>query len=297
MIKEDFLHYIWQSKKFELTELRSTNGQLIQILDFGYLNTDSGPDFFNAKIGLDGFVWAGNLEIHVLSSDWIKHKHQFDPAYRNVILHVVLEEDVIIKDIDGNTIPCLELKKRINKNELSKYTLLQNQQSWIPCERIIHSVSDLSKIQAIEKAAISRLEAKSLYIQRLLTFTNFHWEYSFLIMLFRYFGSNVNSDAFESLAKSIAPSLLQKEKSNPLYLEALLFGQAGMLNGNSQDEYYLNLQKRYWFQLSKYSLTPVPGSSFKLMRMRPSAFPTIRISQLSSLIYNTASFFDIIRKK
>lgn len=295
MIKEDLLHYLWNLKKFDLKNLTTTMGSALEILDFGYQNTNAGPDFHNARIRIDDVLWAGNIEIHVQSSDWNQHKHSEDRAYDNVILHVVLEEDLPIYDISGNRIPCLELKKRINREDIMRYHLFQHRSAWVICDPHFETVSSIAKIQAIEKGAIERLEHKSAYIKSILAGNQHNWESGFLTILFRYFGTSVNSDAFEMLAKSIPPKLIQKEKNDLLQVEALLFGVAGMLQPDQNDAYMSHLWNRYRFLSHKYSLRSLSPSIWKFLRMRPAAFPTIRLALLASLLFQHNSFFDEIR--
>jgi len=295
MIKEDFLHYVWKLKKFNHSELSCTIGKNISIVDYGSHNHDSGPDFFNARITIDSVTWVGNVEMHILSSDWTKHGHSSDTAYENVILHVVFEEDVPILDENGNKISCLELKNKLYSSDLKKYRLLQLNKNWVPCSPHLNSISRISKINAIENAALSRLSYKAQYIKNVLDATNTNWERSFIIILFRYFGANINGDAFEMLAKSIDPHVLEKEKNEEINLEALLFGQAGLLQENQADEYPNRLYFIYQYQKRKYGLRSIPPSTWKFLRMRPVSFPTIRISQLASLLFKNRTLFDKVR--
>lgn len=275
--------------------MQTSDGKAIQILDFGYLNEDAGPDFFNAKIILDRFIWVGNIEIHIKASDWIRHKHQNDKAYDNVILHVVLEEDEDIFNREGNKIPCLELKNRIDPKMLSRYRLMNPSNNWVPCSGQLAKVDPLIKFKALEIAAISRLEKKLSVIHNILSKTGNNWELTFRIMLFRYFGVKVNLDAFEKLAWSFPHIILEKEKSNIENIEALLFGLAGMLDREFKDDYPKRLKFKYEFFALKYSLRSMAPTEWKFLRMRPVSFPTIRIALLSSLLFRHQSFFDKIR--
>ncbi len=285
MIKEDFLHYLWKLKKFDFSNLLTTDGEEVRILDFGKHNFDSGPDFFNAKIKIGDTVWAGNVEIHVFSSDWLKHKHQNDIAYNNVILHVVYEEDVKIKSQAGLNIPAIELKSRIAKKDLKNYKLLRFNQNKIACENLLQNVSSLSKINAIEKALTDRLISKSKKLERILAEKRGDWDEAFYIFLARYFGMKTNSDAFEMLTKSLPYKFILKEKDDIKKIEALLFGQAGFLNEKFSDSYPLELKNEYEHLKNKYNLKPIPVSIWKFSKLRPLNFPTIRISQLAKILF------------
>jgi len=235
------------------------------------------------------------VEIHIKSGDWIKHKHQQDANYDNVILHVVLEEDQTILDKQGRRIPCLELKKRISARELKKYRLLKTNQSPLPCNEHITSVPAVYVTSAIEKALSLRLEGKAQRFRQFLENTAHNWEYSFIIQLFRNFGASVNKDSFEILARSIPPGILLKEKHDLQKLEALIFGQSGFLDQDFNDEYPRKLQHIYAFQQAKYSIQPMQSTNWKFMRMRPMNFPTVRIAQLAFLIHNKPSFIDALK--
>ncbi|HEB62498.1 MAG TPA: DUF2851 family protein [Bacteroidetes bacterium] len=291
MIKEDFLHYLWKLKKIDFSDLITSEGEDVTILDFGKYNTDSGPDFFNARVKINDTIWAGNIEMHVFSSDWIKHKHHNDPAYNNVILHVVYEEDIKLKSNAGGELPTIVLKNRIFKNDLKNYKLLRFNKNWIPCEKAINEVSSISKENTLEKALTDRLINKSSHLKSILEEKKDDWDEAFYIFLSRYFGMKTNSDAFEALAKKLPYKIILKEKDDLNKIEALLFGQAGMLQDIFSDEYPLFLKNEYQHLRNKYDLTHIPPSMWKFSKLRPSNFPTIRISQLAYILFNQDHLF------
>jgi len=294
MIKEDFLHYLWKLKKFDLSNLTTSDGQKVVILDFGIHNNDSGPDFFNAKVQIEDTLWAGNIEIHVKSSDWLKHNHQQDKAYNNVILHVVYENDVNVKTESGIVLPSLELKERVKKNDLKNYKLLRFNSNWVPCEKMFSTVNTTSKISALEKALTDRLINKTKKLETILKSKNEDWEEAFYIYLSRYFGMKVNADAFEMLANSVSLKMLLKEKDYLNKIEAILFGQAGLLNKEFVDEYPNQLKREYQHLKTKYNLSSLPESLLKFSKLRPSNFPTIRIAQLAKVLFNNMHLFSKI---
>jgi Protein of unknown function (DUF2851) len=294
-LKEDFLHYIWKYKLFNTSELFTHNNEQIEIISFGIHNTDAGPDFFNGKVKIEKAIWAGNIEIHINASDWLKHKHQTDKTYDNVVLHVVYNNDEVIKDKDGNELPTLELKNLIDKTLLKKYDTLINQSDsdWIPCGKQIKTVDEFTINSWINRLAIERLERKSEEIQETLKLNKNNWEETFYQYLFKYFGLKVNALSFEQLAKNTSLKIL--EKHNDLFsIEALLYGQAGYLGEELKDEYFIKLQKEYHFLKSKFDLIPLDKSLWKLLRLRPSNFPTVRISQLANLLNNHSRLFSKI---
>jgi len=291
-MKESILHYVWQYKLFTAHNLKTTDDEKLEVIDIGRINTDAGPDFFNAKIRIGETLWAGNVEIHPNSTDWYKHNHHMDKAYDNVILHVVLHADGEVYRGDGDRIPQFEMKysAQIDTN----YEQLFSQQKWIPCSDKISLVPSIF-IQSWKNALLSeRLEQKMNSIEQLLSENNQHWEEAFYITAARSFGFGTNSQAFESLAKSISISILGKHKDNLLQIEALLFGQAGLLNLDKHDEYSLQLKKEYEFLSIKYGLNPINGLQWKLLRLRPDNFPHVRIAQFASLIHSSTKLFSKI---
>lgn len=292
MIKEDFLHYVWKLKKFDFLNLLSTEGKPILVHDTGFHNTHAGPDFLQARITVDDILWVGSVEMHLRSSDWYKHHHQDDPAYNNVILHVVLEDDAVIRDSLGVKIPCLELKKRIYPGDIRNYHLLQFDNHWIPCAPQTAGLPPVVVYQAVEKAMIARILRKTHSISILLEQYDNNWDQVFLILLFRYFGTNINSEAFEMLAKSIPMKLLAKQKDRPEMIEAVLFGQSGLLNERFMDLYPITLRQDYAFLQNKYNLKPIPAAAWKFLRLRPDNFPTIRIAQLAAVLYQNDRLFS-----
>lgn len=291
-MKESILHYVWQNKLFVSQGIKTTDGERVEIIDVGRINTDAGPDFFNAKIKIGDTLWAGNVEIHTASSEWNKHNHQQDKAYDSVILHIVLQADSDVYRIDGTKIPQLELKfpQHIETN----YELLFSQQKWIPCADKINQVPSIV-IQSWKNALLTeRLEQKMSAIESLLDENNRHWEEVFYITLARSFGFGTNSQAFERLAKSLPISILGKHKDQLFQLEALLFGQAGLLDLETYDEYSANLKKEYEFLRSKYELNPLEKSQWKLLRLRPDNFPHVRIAQFAALIHSSTKLFSKI---
>jgi len=292
MFKEDFLHYIWKYKLFNTSELLTQNNEQIEIINFGTHNTDAGPDFFNGKIKIGDTIWAGNIELHINSSDWIKHKHQTDKAYNNVVLHVVYNNDKAILDKDWNELPTLELKGLVSQKLIAKHNNLVGQSgSDIPCGNQIKNVDQFTIDSWLNRLAIERLERKSIEIEETLKLNKNNWEETFYQYLFKYFGLKVNALPFELLAKNTPLKTIEKH-NNIFSIEALLYGQAGYLEEDIEDEYYQKLKKEYVFLKAKFELKPLEKSIWKMLRLRPSNFPTIRISQLANLLNNHTRFFS-----
>ena len=293
MIREDFLHYLWQFKLFNSVELKGTNNEEIQLINSGTLNTNSGPDFFNGQVKINKQLWAGNIEIHIKSSDWYVHNHEKDSAYDNVILHVVWEDDMPVFREDNSKITTLVLQDYVADDLLKNYQkLVTKQQKWINCEKDIDTVDKFKLNNWLECLYIERLNQKSTQILTLLKQSKNDWEAVLFKLLTKNFGLKVNGNAFMNMANSFDFSLLRKSQSNNKKIEALLFGQAGMLTADIQEKYYQDLQKEYQFLQLKYHIKPIHNSQVKFFRLRPNNFPTIRISQLANLYVSHQNLFS-----
>ncbi len=292
-MQEDFLHYIWKYKKFDFSNLKSTTNEPILVATVGQHNLNAGPDFFNAQLTIGQQLWAGNVEIHIKSSDWFLHNHEQDKAYDNVILHVVWEHDTEVFRKDNTAIPTLQLKDFTNKAVLNNYEkLFSKNGKWINCENDFDTIDDFVLNNWLERLYLERLERKSEVIQQLLNTTKNDWEAVFFIMLAKNFGLKVNGEAFFSLAKSIDFSIVRKTQSDIKSLEALFFGQAGLLDDDIQSAYYLELVKDYQFLKHKFKLENHQVLPLQFFRLRPPNFPTIRLSQLASLYVNHKNLFS-----
>lgn len=284
-MKEALLHYVWKTKSFSYSHLYTTQGESCEIKNFGIHNVNAGPDFLEGKVYIDGTLWAGHIEMHILSSDWIRHQHGSDPTYENVVLHVVWEEDQIIYRSDGSRIPCIELKNLISDFLIEGYYRFTNRSNQIPCAKEIQQGEhDLFYFQ-LNRMLIERLESKVYPLAVELEDNKMDWSQLLFVLIAKSLGLKVNADAMESLARITPLKLMLKHSDSLFQLEALLFGQAGLLATKFTDSYPTQLKKEYQFLSSKYQLNSMTGVQWKLLRMRPIGFPTIRISQLAKLYY------------
>ncbi|MGQ0829174.1 MAG: DUF2851 family protein [Bacteroidota bacterium] len=291
---EEFLHYLWKFRLFDQLDLRTTSGASIEIVKVGDHNFDAGPDFFNARIKMDKTLWAGNVEVHIRSSDWKKHFHQEDMAYDNIILHVVHTADSQLYRTSGESIPTIELKDRLNEKIHEKYLGFKQSSDWVPCQKQISTVPGLIINNTIDRLLLERLEGKSGSITEALKLNHNNWEETFYQYLARNFGFKTNSEPFELLAKSLSSIILAKHKSSLLQIEALFFGQAGLLNEHFEDKYPQTLQNEYAFLKRKFKLNTVDTHLWKFLRLRPVNFPTIRIAQFANLVFNSTHLFSKI---
>lgn len=292
-MKEDFLIYLWSQRLLDLN-MKTQQNEDVTIIKPGLRNHDSGPDFFAAIIKLADKTWAGNIEIHVNSSDWDKHGHTHDKTYDNIILHVVYNDDKPIKRNNGEIIPCIEVKNNFHSNIFDTYTDFMSAKTWIACENTISHIGHFDLHHWLDKLSIERLEKKARDILSELENNMFDFQETFYHKLARGFGFNTNSVAFELLAANTPLSILSKHRNNLLQIEALLFGQAGFLNQEYADEYPNQLKREYLFLSHKYRLKPIDRKLWKFMRLRPSNFPTIRISQFASFIQKSEGFLTKI---
>lgn len=293
-MKEDLLQYIWKFQLFNKGNLATTDGHSLMILNPGLHNKNQGPDFLEAKIKLGEEEWVGHIEIHLRSSDWDAHRHYDDINYQNVILHVVLNHDKEILDYRGHRILALELHNRISGILLEKYQRLLDYPTFIACENQLPPMSDITLINWAERLVAERLMQKSISILSMLSENGGHWEETFWWLIASNFGMKINGEAFQQMARSISVNLLAKHRNNPKAIEAMLFGQVGLLDGNFKENYPLELAKEYHFYQKKYQLKPI-NIRLKFSQMRPSNFPTIRLAQLSQFICSSHHLFSKIR--
>lgn len=292
-MKEDLLHYIWKYKKYPLSDLSTTSGDVVVVQNSGTHNYLSGPDFFNANLIINGQLWAGNVEIHIKSSDWYAHGHETDTNYDNVILHVVWEEDVSVFRSDGSEIPTLELKNYINKELLLNYKNLfaQKSDTFINCGKDITAISEFDFANWKERLYFERLERKSDLIFKLLEESKNDWEKVLFVLLLKNFGSKINGDTFYELGRFIDFSTIRKLQNKPKELEALLFGLTGLLE-EQEDAYQKELRDMYDFLCHKYQIEKPDFLKVQFFKLRPLNFPTIRLSQFAQLYASVYALFQ-----
>lgn len=293
LFTEDFLHYVWKFRLFDRLNLQTNDGEELEIFSVGIHNSDAGPDFQNARIRIGDTVWAGNVELHISSSDWQKHGHASDNAYDNVILHVVYKDNEPLILPNGRRVPTLNLQNRIPDDLYNRYhKLIFGNQTIIPCEATIGSVDSLTMHNWLTRVLVERLEKRSAAVITALNLNRGDWEETFYQFLAANFGFKTNALPFELLAKSLPQITLAKHKNNPMQIEALIFGQAGFLIDSIKDEYPLKLKKEYEFLRKKYQLTPVENHLWKFMRLRPQNFPTLRLAQFAALVVQSNHLFS-----
>lgn len=283
---ELLLHHTWRQRLFPLGELRTTSGQCIEVIDPGLHNHDAGPDFFNAKLKIDGQLWVGNVEVHKRASDWRRHGHHEDERYNNVVLHVVEVADEEATTQNGTRLPQLVLQPPADLQ--ARFAELQAEEHYPPCHRMLPSLPKLHVHAWLTALTTERLEEKTVRIEQCLIRMQGDWEHTFFIALARAFGFGKNSDAFELWAQTIEPQQVGKHRDQPFQVEAFFLGQAGLLEDDSlsverRDEHFLALQREYRFLQHKFALTPIPASRWKFLRLRPQNFPHRRLTQLAQL--------------
>lgn len=293
-MKEDFLHYLWKFKKFDVLNLKTVNNEEITIVNVGQYLELAGPDFFNAQIVIGTQKWAGNVEIHLKSSDWYVHHHEKDKGYENVILHVVWEHDVAVFRSDNSEISVLELKKYVEKATVENYQSLMAPKSWIFCEKQLKGVDVFALQNWQERLFFERLERKSQPIFDLLEQSNQDWEGVLFCLLAKNFGLNTNGEIFYKMAHSLPFSIIRKESFEVENLEALIFGTAGLLDSEKEDNYFKDLIFRYFYLLHKYQLEKICIEPVQFFKHRPDNFPTIRLSQLANLYHSQQNLFSKI---
>lgn len=295
LFTEDFLHYVWKFKLYDRNTLQTVNGEALEIISPGLHNTNAGPDFQNARIKIGDTLWAGNVEIHIASSDWHKHTHTTDKAYDSVILHVVFENNEPVVTSSGRNLPTLVLKGRISADLYGRYhQWMYGKQNIIPCEEGISRVSMLSVQNWLTRTLVERLERRSVTILETLNRNKGNWEESFYQLLAANFGFSINALPFELMARALPQITLAKHKDQPLQIEALIFGQAGMLEDGFNDDYPKALKREYLYLQHKHQLLPIEKHLWKYLRLRPQNFPTVRLAQFAALINESHHLFSKI---
>jgi hypothetical protein len=296
-MNEALLHTIWKYKLLGKNHFTGSKGETIEVITIGEHNQDSGPDFFNSRIRINDVLLVGNVEIHIKTSDWLKHDHQSNKAYDNLVLHVVYEHDRELVQNEQFNVSVLELKNFISPALLDQYNQLQVSKQVVACGKSISKVPDIIWSSWMDRLAVTRIEQKTAYIEHLFEYSNQHHEDALYILLCRNFGFKINNEAFELLGKSLPYSLLKKHADNLLQVEALLYGVAGFLDELFEDKYPKQLQNEFEFLKNKYQLHPLKKENWKFSKTRPVNFPTVRISQLAHLICNQQSLYHLIEQK
>lgn len=280
---EQLLHYVWRHKIFPLRELRTTDGREVEVLNPGICNTDAGPDFVGASVKIGGTVWVGNVEIHQKTSDWFRHHHDADVSYENIVLHVAREVDMPLFYPNGLEIPQLQME--VPAYVKDNYERLKDNDVRPRCKNVVAGLSKFMIHNWMTSLMLERFEGRASQILARRESLDKNWEDTLFVTLARSFGFGLNGDAFEKWAQSIPMSAAGKHRDSLFQIEAMFFGQAGLLEEAGSDEYYLSLQKEYKFLRQKFSLTPIAPSAWKFLRLRPQNFPYIRIAQLAMLYY------------
>lgn len=296
-MKESFLHFVWQFQKFDSSNLIDADGNEVSVLAVGEHNSNAGPDFLNAKIKINDIIWHGHVEIHIAASAWNKHNHQNDRAYKNVILHVVWDNDEAILHTDGKKIPTIALKQKVDEKLLLQSNLLLESPEKIPCSKLIHKTRKMDVFNMLEKTAIERLERKSLVVLDLLAQNKSDWEETAFQLLAQNFGFKINAHPFIKLAQHLPFKLLKKHCGQEIQIEALLYGVSGFLSEDPKDDHHSNLMNEYVFLSKKYKLegSELNKSEWKYLRLRPANFPTVRLAQFASLMNQSPKLFDIFK--
>jgi len=294
-MKEEFLHFLWKYSLYDRERLLDYEGNKITVIHPGEYNRDAGPDFFNARISIAGTLWAGNVEIHTYSSHFDMHGHKDDPMFDNVILHVVAENDRKVFNSRGEELLTAELVFDLSLHD--KYISLVNNPYIIACQGEIRDYDSTLFQHWLNSLVVERIQCKSEMILRIFSETGNDWEETFYRVLSRYFGFRVNTEPFEMLAMALPFRIIRKHADNRFQIESLLYGTSGMLREELfkealSDQYYTDLIREYKFLSSKYSLQPLQGWIWKFSRLRPSNFPTIRISQLAGMLSITGGLFS-----
>ncbi len=295
-MQELFISYIWQYQKFDQRNLLTTSGEPLTIINPGILNSNAGPDFDQSRVRIAEIDWRGQVELHVRSSDWDRHGHQNDPAYNNVILHVVWQNDKTAYRADGTTIPTLVLEGKVDKSLITNHETLISSLEPIPCGPIFYKVDPIRKLSMIDRTVVERLERKSGEALEYLNQTNGDWDQVAMIMICKGMGLKVNAPPFQKLGERANLKLLAQTGGTIKKIEALLFGWAGLLE-KPRGDYALELKHTFDFYSQKHGLKPaINAHEWKFLRLRPANFPTLRIGQLAGILSQETRLFSFLVK-
>ncbi|MDZ7737578.1 MAG: DUF2851 family protein [Bacteroidales bacterium] len=297
-MREEFLHFIWKNRLFGTEHLYTREGRTLVVIDPGDYNRNAGPDFFNSRLRVGETIWAGNVEVHINASDWYSHRHHLDHAYDNVILHVVANYDAAVESA-GGTVPdtfIISWEARVEE----KYNEYLNNPDIIACRNDLDKIPGFTQRHCISRMAAERLEVKTRRIKETLNSTNNDWDETLYRLLAKYFGMKVNAGPFYLLSLNLPLRIIRRHADKRLQVEALMYGQAGMLEPGAfdreiYDEYYCSLLAEYRLLRQKYSLKPAESWMWKFHRLRPLNFPTIRISQLAGIMSTGRSLFGMMK--
>ena len=295
-MKEDFLHYVWQHQYFQKNNLVTAGQETVHVFKTGFLNNNAGPDFMGAQVKIGQEIWNGSVEIHLRASDWLRHHHEQDARYDQVILHVVWDNDQFLKRTDGTSIPVIELKNRVDQDLLKTYLNLKEDPHTIPCTPFLEQVPEMPKLHMLDRVLLERLEQKGNYLIEQIGLSNQNWEEVTYQALVANFGFKINKELFSRLSKCLPYAVLRRHRGNLLRLEALLFGQAGFLAEELiLDEYLDKLRQEYEYLKHKYSLPEgLQKSDWNLLRLRPANFPTVRLAQLAAFLQDKEHLFSTL---
>jgi len=295
-MKEDFLHYVWLHQYFDKESLICSTGDEVQVIRTGFLNTNAGPDFLDAQVKIGQELWNGSVEVHLKTSDWYRHQHETDRRYDQVILHVVWEDDRMLRRTDGSAIPTIALQQRVAPYLLQGYQNLKREKLAIPCSPFIDQVPGLPVMQMLDRVLTERLEQKASRLLELLNQNKQDWEETAYQALVSNFGFKINQVPFLHLSKYLPFAIIRKHSSHLFQLEALLYGQAGFLEQvPAENEYLQRLKKEFTYLQHKYSLTTgLRATDWNFLRLRPANFPTVRLAQLAAFLHQKTHLFSII---
>jgi hypothetical protein len=291
-MQEDFLQYLWKYGLFPADRLFTETGERVEVISIGQFNTDAGPDFLYSRIRIAGTLWVGHTEIHVKATDWFRHKHHEDPAYEPVVLHVVYERDCQVRRTGGLTVPTVLLP--VKQHYLDSYHRILSTLSPVPCGHSWKKLEPFEVESWLVSMGVERMQMKSAWILSLLAENQGGWEETLIHLVFRSFGFGINQDAFEQLGRSVPIRALRKAVGNHFRVEAVLYGQAGMIPAHPVDAYSRALATEYEFLRKKYNLPEPSHPGWKFLRMRPSNFPTVRMAQLAAFLAGNPDLFSSV---
>lgn len=289
---EMVMQYVWQAGLWGRGVLTAVDGRRVEVIDRGTLNTSSGPDFFNAKVRIDNNIWVGNIEIHVRASDWYRHGHDGDAAYDNVVLHVVAVDDCEVYS-GSEPSPVAQVVMRNAQAYREFYErLCDRDMPTLGCAGELGRLSGLEVADWLGSLGYERLQRKADDIAAMVERLHGDWSEASYITLARGLGFGTNAEPMEQLARSVPLKILGKHADRPLSVEAILLGQAGLLEsvefgeGESSPtaDYEQRLKQEYEFMAVKFGLERPAHLRWKTGGIRPHSSPWRRITLLAAYV-------------
>lgn len=285
---EKLMQYVWNTRLWGRGTLEGCHGEHVEVLNPGRPNTLAGPDFLDARVRINGTVWVGNIELHLDSGLWYTHGHHHDPAYNNVVLHVVGRHQGPVVTASGRQ-PCQVVMGAFEYYASAYRNLLAGPAGAVPCAMSLPRLGRLSVTSWLSALGHESLQAKAAVIRGMLESTGGDWATTVYLTLARGMGMGTNAQAMETLARQTPLAALEAHADSDLQTTALLLQQASLLTPallppEAADAHATALCTEGRFLQLKYGLTPISPLAWRMGGVRPASSPWRRVAMLAALL-------------